>query len=149
MYYETHLVHFELFWAFCDYLGPFWTYWIIVDYFIVILDNFWPFWDYLEQFGIYSLIRFILFTIDYPLFIFIFPFSITIFHYHFPLPFSITIFHYHFPLPFSIIIFNYSVIYYPLSITKYDHIDFELFSNACSTGQYFPVFSQLTWVNTV
>ena len=39
-------------------------------------------------------------------------------------------------------------VYCSLSITKYYNIEFELFSIACSTGQYFPVFAQLSWVNT-
>ena len=31
-------------------------------------------------------------------------------------------------------------LYRSLSIIKHDNIEFELFSIACSTGQYFPVF---------
>ena len=38
--------------------------------------------------------------------------------------------------------------YWPLSITKNGNIEFELFSIAWSTGQYFPVVDQLSWVST-
>ena len=34
-------------------------------------------------------------------------------------------------------------------IIKNVNIEFELFSIACSSGQYFPVIAQLSWVNTV
>ena len=35
-----------------------------------------------------------------------------------------------------------------LKITKNNDIEFELFSLACSNGQYFTVFAQLRWLNT-
>ena len=39
-------------------------------------------------------------------------------------------------------------VYGSLTITKNDNIVFELFSIACSIGQYFLVFTKLRWVNT-
>ena len=37
---------------------------------------------------------------------------------------------------------------YHYQLQKNHSTEFELFSIACSTGQYFPVFTKLNWVNT-